>query len=271
MASTEAVVALLLRLSSGGASIGWEDVGCASLLAVQQATARNASVVPALSTLSPGFAWRALLYDTESTRRGGSQAFLSARAAGAHAMVGPARSSVAEIVSSLGGIYQTPTISYWAASPSLSDTTAFPFFARTYLSDTTSAGLLASVLYGGAPFSDWYHVALLHVNDPWGNNFRLQMESELDQLRVAEPGVARSLYAHAFSSGNLDSIAVSAAESTPGVAENVARQPRTCGISHSRPCCGTGCGAGDSRAPVHSHRTRHLPGRAANDPSAREL
>ena len=209
--TTTAVVALLLQLSSGGVSIGWEDVGCAALLAVQHATARNGTVVPALSGLSEGFAWHALLYDTQSSRRGGSQAYmyLSAREAGAQSVLGPARSSVAEIVASLSGIYETPMVSYWAASPSLSDKTAFPFFARTYISDTTSARLLARVLYGGDPFADWYNVALLYVNDQWGNNYRSEMELELDQLRLAQPTILRSLYTHAFTSGDSDSMAVS--------------------------------------------------------------
>jgi hypothetical protein len=51
------------------------------------------------------------------------------RGAGAHAMVGAARSTVSVALAQLGTLDTVPQCSYWSSSPSLSDTLRYPYCA----------------------------------------------------------------------------------------------------------------------------------------------
>jgi hypothetical protein len=101
---TRATLALLLRLTSSGVPLGWEDVGCAALLAVRHVQQRDGSVVPSLVNVPAGFNLSTLIYDSESTPTASMTAYLDAKAKGAHAVLGPARSASSTPVAMVGGV-----------------------------------------------------------------------------------------------------------------------------------------------------------------------
>ena len=196
-------IGLLLRLSDDGAHLNWEDLGCAALLAVDHVNTGNAVIVPQLSTLSAGIALRPLLYDTRSTPQGGLKAYLDARAAGAVVVLGPARSAVSEVVAVAGGIQEVPTVSYWSSSPTLSDQSSYPYFARTYPCDTTTIRGLTQILFSET-FSEWYNFGVVYVQDVWGSNYNRLIRDVVNEVPLPDgsEGASRTVTGFSFLPNN---------------------------------------------------------------------
>ena len=169
--NSSVLLALLLRLTSGGVTLGptLSAISCAATLAVKHANARNGSIVPALANLPAAAPLiHPLFYDTESVEQGGLAAYRSAYNAGAAAIVGPARSAVSTTVSLLSAIDDIPTISYWSSSPALSDDVLYRTFSRTYPSDESPTPAAAEWLLG----QGWTHISILYVGDSYGAGYR---------------------------------------------------------------------------------------------------
>ena len=77
-------------------------------------------------------------------------------------------------------------VSYWAASPELSQQPKYPYFTRTFPSDSTGARLLIHLLYNGSVFKGWNHVAVLYQDDEWGRGYEAQMQHEFAHLRESK-------------------------------------------------------------------------------------
>ena len=88
-------------------------------------------------------------------------AYRGAAAQGAVAIAGPARSEVSRTVAQLAGVDQIPLLSFWASSPTLSDTATYPYFGRTYPSDE----MLAYTLLELWEEFGWRSIGVLHVID----------------------------------------------------------------------------------------------------------
>ena len=76
-------------------------------------------------------------------------------------------------------------VSYWAASPELSKP-PYPYFTRTFPSDSTGARLLVHLLYNGSVFKGWNHVAVVYQNDEWGRGYEAQMQLEFTRLLASK-------------------------------------------------------------------------------------
>ena len=76
-------------------------------------------------------------------------------------------------------------VSYWAASPELSKP-AYPYFTRTFPSDSTGARLLVHLLYNGSVFKGWNHVAVVYQDDEWGRGYEAQMRLEFTHLQESK-------------------------------------------------------------------------------------
>ena len=111
---------------------------CASLLAVQHLNSQTNTIVPNLGSLFPpsaGHTVASLPYDSGSNKADSIKSYRLARAAGAHAIVGAARSACSIPIAMLGGIDAMPQVSSSSSSHTLSNKEDYPFFARTYPSD----------------------------------------------------------------------------------------------------------------------------------------
>ena len=157
-------------------------MGCAAALAVRHVNEKKGVVVPALAALDPSFRLRGMIYDTRSVSQGGVDAYQRGRANGADAFVGATRSAVSERVALLSGIEQIPQISYSSSSPVFVDKTSYPYFTRTYPNDDLSATQVVTLL---AKFG-WRNVAVLHVNDNYGNGYAKAMIDSAATLTTAQ-------------------------------------------------------------------------------------
>ena len=156
-------VALLMRLTSGDTPLSdlWGGVACSAMLAIEHANRGNGSIVPELAGARTEPALEPLLYNTRSEPATGVRVYREARAAGAVAVVGPARSAVSQPLAYLGAEDSVPLVSHWSSSPDLSDQSLYPTFHRTFASDADSAAAIVTIL----KHFDWGHFSLLHVAD----------------------------------------------------------------------------------------------------------
>ena len=90
----------------------------------------------------------------------------------AKAIVGPEFSSVAAVVAPYCAGRHVPLISPSATDPLLSDTSQYPYFARTVSSDTLQGKALFSFLRA----FNWTRVSILHSKDNYGRNGLLEFE-----------------------------------------------------------------------------------------------
>ena len=124
---TPAVLGMLMRITDGGVPLGttWEAITCAALLAVQHANARDGRIVAALSGLpsSDRLDLQYSIFDTGSTPASALQAYQSAKGDGAHAILGPAKSTTSEAVALHAGANMDALtqLSYWVPDSNLWD------------------------------------------------------------------------------------------------------------------------------------------------------
>ena len=163
------IVALLMRLSASGTALSrdWQGIACSALGAIRHINEGNGSVVPELALgAHENLGWLSpLLYDTDSTAKGGIIAYRHARAMGASAFVGAARSAVVEPLAEIGNVDGLPMISYWATSPDLSE---YPYFSRSIPSDAEPGRYTPFVLQSFG----WRHASVIHVADIYATGYR---------------------------------------------------------------------------------------------------
>ena len=143
---------------------------CASLLAIRHLNDNNNGVVPDLASLYPpsaGNKLTSLPFNSAYNKVDSVRSYRAALAQGAHGIIGAARSSSSIPVAMLAGMDAMPQVSSSSSSPSLSNKADYPFFARTYPSDTVVTATLPRVL---SSFG-WQTIGVLHVNDPYANDY----------------------------------------------------------------------------------------------------
>ena len=174
---------LMLRLhSESGEPLGgvWTAISCGALLGVADANSRNGRIVPELALLDSSLPQiETLILDSNSTARGGIEAYRTGILWGAAAFVGPAKSATSQPVASLASIDEIPVVSFWASAPNLAKNNFYSYFSRVYPSDSLPA--LAIVQW--AIDSGWRHMSILTVSgDVARLDFRLAVEAACAQL-----------------------------------------------------------------------------------------
>ena len=159
---------------------------CAMALAVEHVHTRDSSIVPELANLTMNINLSYQLLGTQATAAVAVNAamdflYQSRELADdvPRAMLGPAYSALAKPMALMASAEQVPMLSYWAASPTLSP---YPYFTRTFPSDSTAGRLLVHLLYNGSVFADWNHVAVVYQDDEWGQGYVAQMQLEFKRL-----------------------------------------------------------------------------------------
>ena len=74
-----------------------------------------------------------------------------------------------------------PLLSYWASSPTLSDTLKFPYFGRTYPEDAEPMQAMAQIIQTYR----WRNVGILHINDAYANDATNLLKKALQEMSVA--------------------------------------------------------------------------------------
>jgi hypothetical protein len=138
-ASRNSTIALLMPvwdLCGNSLGLQYKQLVCAGLLATADFNRRVGNVVPTLASADFGsFQVKPMLYDTSYDTPAALQAMSHALEAGAQAIIGTARSQSTQTTAQVAGIFNVPTVSYWASAPLLSERDRYPLFARTYASD----------------------------------------------------------------------------------------------------------------------------------------
>lgn len=168
---------LMMRLhDSNGESLGgtWQAISCGAVLGVADFNARNGRIVPELASLDPSSPQIAtLILDSNSSARGGIEAYRAGASWGAAAFVGPAKSATSQPVASLASIDEVPVVSFWASAPHLANNDYYSYFSRVYPSDS----LPATAIVQWAIDSGWHHLSILTVSaDIARQDFRLAVE-----------------------------------------------------------------------------------------------
>ena len=168
---------------------------CAMALAVEHVHTRDSSIVPELANLTMNINLSYQLLGTQATAAVAVNAamdflYQSRELADGvpRAMLGPAYSALAKPMALMASAEQVPMLSYWAASPTLSP---YPYFTRTFPSDSTAGRLLVQLLYNGSVFKDWNHVAVVYQDDEWGQGYVAQMKLEFKRLIASKPDAER--------------------------------------------------------------------------------
>ena len=163
-------VGLLMRLEDerveGGLGDGPKIAACAALLAAKHANERNGSIVPELAhgvDQSFHLVPRPINIRADAATAIGSYLGVRSRI---DAFADGAASRTNVHLAQLGAIDGVPQLSYYSSSPDLSDA-KYSFFGRTFVSDATSASVLAAQL---ASFG-WSNFGVLHVRDEWASAF----------------------------------------------------------------------------------------------------
>ena len=107
------------------------------------------------------------MYDEADEAATSVKAYRAGLSRGARALVGPSFSSIAAYLAMLSGIDQVPMCSFWASSPSLSSKENFPYFGRTYPSDTTATRALPQMISA----LGWKSIAVIHTDDDYANQY----------------------------------------------------------------------------------------------------
>jgi hypothetical protein len=105
-----------------------------------------------------------------------------------HSIVGPARSGASIPTAVVAGLYDIPTISYWATSPRLDRTSDYPRFMRTIVTDD---GVAASVCRFWHSLGYTY-AAVLYTDEPVGTAFQQSIRNHCRDLGFKE--VATFMY-----------------------------------------------------------------------------
>ena len=95
------------------------------------------------------------------------EAYREARAAGVSALVGAARSASSEPLGVLGSIDHIPQCSFWSSAPGLSNKLLYPYFGRTYPSDSYTTVMLCELIAQNG----WSRFGVLHSNDAYANGY----------------------------------------------------------------------------------------------------
>ena len=145
-----------------------QTVVAASLTAVTDFNARNASALPAFGTLAGcDKQLRFRLLDSGGTVAKSVRA-LGDLTSGTDVVIGPGRSSVSTTTAAITGALDIPQISYWSTSTDLDDIALYPRFMRTIPTDQAAASSVCSFWKRQLGLST---VAVLYVQDPFGRAY----------------------------------------------------------------------------------------------------
>jgi hypothetical protein len=191
------LLALMMRLTSSGVQLGsqWRAIACGATLAVKHANARDGRIVPQLATIPENVPKiTALMMDSRSNELGGITAYRAALAAGAAAIVGPAKSLTSKAIGPLANVDRMPLMSFWASAPELADNRlctlataqseiccprrvtshfcaavrADGTYSRTYPSDVNPLESIAEYVRG----QGWRFISVVHVHDTRAHAYR---------------------------------------------------------------------------------------------------
>eukprot|EP00966_Prymnesium_polylepis_P253720 5863971-Prymnesium_polylepis.1 len=119
---------------------------CAAKLAVKHVNERTDAVVPGLKGMVANLVrLDAAVVDSGFHDRSAADAYLRS-ANSFDAIVGAARSGSSKEVARLAKLDAVPQCSYWSSSPTLSNKLEFPYFGRTYPSDSITSKVLCSLI-----------------------------------------------------------------------------------------------------------------------------
>ena len=166
-------VALILRLTGHGKTLGdqWTAVSCAAVLAIAHSNQRDGRVVPEFATQAGEAILNMTVFDSMSDQRGSLSAYREAnRYHRISAIVGPARSASATVLSELCAVDYIPLISYWASAPELSSQ-RYQYFSRSFPTDGDTAETALRVMQSFG----WKYISLIHTNDVYGIGYRQVM------------------------------------------------------------------------------------------------
>lgn len=145
-----------------------QTVVAASLTAVTDFNARNASALPAFGNLAGcDKQLRFRLLDSGGTVAKSVRA-LGDLTSGTDVVIGPGRSSVSTTTAAITGALDIPQISYWSTSTDLDDISLYPRFMRTIPTDQAAASSVCSFWKRQLGLST---VAVLYVQDPFGRAY----------------------------------------------------------------------------------------------------
>ena len=145
-----------------------QTVVAASLTAVTDFNARNASALPAFGNLAGcDKQLRFRLLDSGGTVAKSVRA-LGDLTSGTDVVIGPGRSSVSTTTAAITGALDIPQISYWSTSTDLDDIALYPRFMRTIPTDQAAASSVCSFWKRQLGLST---VAVLYVQDPFGRAY----------------------------------------------------------------------------------------------------
>ena len=68
-------------------------------------------------------------------------------------------------MATVGGIDQLPTVSYWSSSPAMANKANYPYFGRTFPSDTTRAPRVIETMN----LFNLTNFAIVQTDDAWAN------------------------------------------------------------------------------------------------------
>ena len=184
--------AVLTALTVDGVDYGInrKQIVCAALAALQDAISGNSAVVPEMRLIIPTPpTGTTFVYDSQDSRRVAMLAFNDAYFEHhVHAVIGPGRSSLCSTLSLLGAVYEMLILSHWCSSPYLSDTTEYPYFARTYTSDAVTAEVLPRVLI----HFGWTSVVMLYSpTEQYSAAYAASLKDQLPLMGVALLGEGR--------------------------------------------------------------------------------
>lgn len=172
--------------SEGIRQIDFERTVISAYLAVQHLNTRNPSVVSNITFLGKQIGFDILMYDTESTVKGGLNAMIKCLEQKYAVMIGPGRSLVASPISLYHDIQEIPIISYWATAPSL--VVDRKYFMRTIPSDSISVGAMVDF----AIHNGWKHISIVYTDDTYGRDYRHSLIIECETKNILVD------YEHAF-------------------------------------------------------------------------
>ena len=89
---------------------------------------------------------------------------------GVHGIVGAARSAVSTPVAQLGAVDRMPQLSYWSSSPQLADKTVYPYFGRTFPSDTLAGVAMVNMIISFG----WRNFAAINTVDAYASGVIMQ-------------------------------------------------------------------------------------------------
>ena len=108
-------------------------------------------------------------------------------------VVGPLRSTVSEASALLLGVRNTPQVSYGSSSPTLSDTSLYPRFFRTFPSDASAATTICQLL---SDQLDLAQVGVFYSSDTYGEGYMKALQSDCSALGVEVQGWAYEIGNH---------------------------------------------------------------------------